>query len=871
MTGPDHAPPADPTTAGITVPGASEPAPASGTTPGTTPGTVTQLSEALAERYQVERPLGRGGMATVYLARDRKHDRAVAVKVLHPELAASIGGERFLREIRLAATLQHPHVLGLYDSGSAGGLLYYVMPFVDGESLRDRLRRESQLPIDDALRLAAEVASALGYAHAQGIVHRDVKPENVLLASGHAIVADFGIARAVTSAGAEKLTETGMALGTPQYMSPEQGTGGETGPASDVYALGCVLFEMLAGEPPFTGPNAMAVIAKHAMTEVPSLRTVRGSVPPDVEALVRRALAKSPADRWPNAAEFEKALRLAMARTTTTDFRVDDAGARAASRARGLPRWALLAVGAGVAATAAGAAVVLRARTDRPAAAAAGLDARRLAVLRVDAPAGDAELQPVADGLTDALADALRTVPGLTVPSANATRPLAGVPVDSAARALAVGAVVTGRLEPEAGDRLRLTLTLRDASGAAFADTSLVRPRAELLALRDDAIDQAGAMIRQRLGAEVALRATRAGTTSADAWALVQRALGESRRAATLLQAGDTAGRVRADAAADALFAQAAERDPRWAVPHVEHARHLYRAMRRNRATGLDPAPLLVRAMAEGDAAVAIDSSAAAFGARGIARYWAWLIRVGSPDLGARQVLASSAQSDLERATRLDPGQADAWRWLSHYYVNFRTLTDAKLAAVRAYDTDPFLSDAEGLLDALASQSFELGQFEDLRRYCTELQRRFPTSARGAECELKGLAADDAPRPSAAQVWEAHARLVELTALPTRPAAARLGSLYAAMALGRAGLTDSARAVIARVIDDPAAREDAGLQIVAAFAYLSTGDRARALERFRVFAGIARTSSDQMRRTSSEVWFYRDVRSDPEFRRIFGL
>jgi serine/threonine-protein kinase len=292
---------------------------------GLTSGAFARLTESLAERYSIERPLGRGGMATVYLARDLRDDRLVALKVLHPELAASLGGERFLREIRLAARLRHPHVLGLHESGEAGGLLYYVMPYVRGETVRARLDRERHLPVDDALRIAAEVASALAHAHAEGVVHRDVKPENVLLADGRAVVADFGIARAITSAGTERLTETGIALGTPQYMSPEQGSCGDVLPTSDVYALGCVLYEMLVGEPPFSGPNAMAVIAKHAMAEVPAMRVVRPAVTPEVERLVRRALAKSPADRWPSARAFEEAIRRAAAGTAAARVAVPDA------------------------------------------------------------------------------------------------------------------------------------------------------------------------------------------------------------------------------------------------------------------------------------------------------------------------------------------------------------------------------------------------------------------------------------------------------------------------------------------------------------------------------------------------------------------
>jgi eukaryotic-like serine/threonine-protein kinase len=228
----------------------------------TAPAPVESLRAALAGRYGLERELGAGGMATVYLAHDLRHDRRVAIKVLRPELAAVIGAERFLREIKTIANLQHPHILGLIDSGEVHGTAYYVMPFVEGESLRDRLTREKQLPIAEAVRLATEVASALDYAHRHGVIHRDIKPENVMLHDGSALVADFGIALAVSSAGGSRMTETGMSLGTPHYMSPEQAMGErEITARSDVYALGAMTYEMLVGEPPFTGPTAQAIVA----------------------------------------------------------------------------------------------------------------------------------------------------------------------------------------------------------------------------------------------------------------------------------------------------------------------------------------------------------------------------------------------------------------------------------------------------------------------------------------------------------------------------------------------------------------------------------------------------------------------------------
>ena len=268
-----------------------------------------RLTAALADRYRIERELGKGGMATVYLAHDLKHERDVAIKVLHPDLGAVLGAERFLSEIKTTAKLQHPHILPLLDSGEAAGFLYYVMPVVTGETLRARLERERQLPVPEAVRIAREVASALDYAHRQGVIHRDIKPENILLHDGQALVADFGIALAVQSAGGQRMTQTGLSLGTPQYMSPEQAMGERSIDArSDVYALGAVTYEMLTGDPPFTGSSVQAIVAKVLNERPTSPSTVRDTVPAGVEQAVMTALAKLPADRFATAAEFAAAL-----------------------------------------------------------------------------------------------------------------------------------------------------------------------------------------------------------------------------------------------------------------------------------------------------------------------------------------------------------------------------------------------------------------------------------------------------------------------------------------------------------------------------------------------------------------------------------
>ena len=270
---------------------------------------VSRLNEALKGRYHIQRELGTGGMATVYLARDTRHEREVAIKVLHPDLGAALGSERFLTEIRTTAQLQHPHILPLLDSGEADGLLYYVMPYVTGETLRQRLEKEEQLPIGAAISIAREVADALSAAHEMGIVHRDIKPENILLRGNHAVVSDFGIALAVQQAGGQRMTQTGLSLGTPQYMSPEQAMGERNiGPKSDIYSLGAVTYEMIAGDPPFTGHSVQAIVAK-VITEQPTrLSTVRSTVPPHVEDAVLTALSKLPADRFATANEFAFAL-----------------------------------------------------------------------------------------------------------------------------------------------------------------------------------------------------------------------------------------------------------------------------------------------------------------------------------------------------------------------------------------------------------------------------------------------------------------------------------------------------------------------------------------------------------------------------------
>jgi Tol biopolymer transport system component/tRNA A-37 threonylcarbamoyl transferase component Bud32 len=344
---------------------------------------MERFAAALASQYRIDRELGQGGMATVYLAEDVRHRRKVALKVLHPELSAVLGPERFLKEIELTASLQHPHILPLFDSGSSEGQLFYVMPFVEGETLRSRLERERQLPVAEALQIAREVADALQYAHERGVIHRDIKPENILLQGGHALVADFGIALAVQQAGGQRMTQTGLSLGTPQYMAPEQAMGDKNVDArADIYALGAVIYEMLAGEPPFTGPTAQAIVAK-VITEKPTpLVRVRDSVPAHVDSAIAQALAKLPADRPSSARELAGALQ-----SPSFTWGVPSATPAPTVAARGAPGLARTALLAGTALALLGmAAAVWAWRHSQES------EPRRLVALSLEVPTANPEL-----------------------------------------------------------------------------------------------------------------------------------------------------------------------------------------------------------------------------------------------------------------------------------------------------------------------------------------------------------------------------------------------------------------------------------------------------------------------------------------------
>ena len=443
---------------------------------------LPQLQSALDGRYRVEREIGRGGMATVYLAHDVRHDRAVAMKVLDPEVSAALGGERFVREVKLLARLQHPHILPLYDSGGAGGLLYYVMPYIAGDSLRARLARERTLPLDDAMRLTSEVAGALDYAHRQGVVHRDVKPENILIQDGHAVVADFGVARAISAAADPALTGTGFSVGTPAYMSPEQALGTrDLDGRSDIYSLGCVLYEMLAGEPPFTGPSAQAVIARRFSEGPPPLRRIRGSVPERIERAVLRAMAPEPSDRFQSAAHLAAALD---GRPADSDLRND-------------------------------------ATTAQPGIASVGV--LPFACLTTD-PDGDA----LGDGLTEELISALATLPGIRVASRSSSFAMKGrrEEVRALGERLNVAAVLEGSVR-RSGGRVRVSAQLTNVTdGYQLWSRSYEQDGGDLFAVQDAVVTDIIAALREQFaaGGNATAAADQGPTGDAEAFALYERA-----------------------------------------------------------------------------------------------------------------------------------------------------------------------------------------------------------------------------------------------------------------------------------------------------------------------------------------------------------
>ena len=662
------------------------------------------LADALQDRYVLERELGRGGMATVYLARELKHERRVALKLLHPELAATIGPSRFLQEIRVTSRLQHPHILPVFDSGENSGQLWYTMPLVEGDSLRQRLGREKQLPVEEALRITQDVATALEYAHRHGVVHRDIKPENILLEGEQAVVADFGIAQAIDAAGGERLTETGLALGTPAYMSPEQAAGQrEVDGRSDTYSLACVLYEMLAGEPPFTGLTPRAVLARHCIDPVPPLRTVRPGVPATVEWAITKALAKVPADRFAGAAEFAAALAEA-----------------------GAGPWR------------------------RPASAAAPVaDVASVAVLPFDNLTGNPSDRYLSDGMTEEVIGQLAQVRGLKVISRTSTEALKGthLTLRQIADTLGVRHILEGSVRHE-GHRIRVAVDLIDATTDAHVwASSYDRDLTDVFAVQEEIARHAADSLVSTVGMRPTIgRVSRTEHPGAYEAYLAGRYLMYRRTKEGLRGALEQFQRsIAQDPAYAPAYAGLASVYPLWvfyAYPGID----LYEAEG--------------RAVAMADRAIALDADLAeAYAARGRAMTSAWApaegiaadfkraleLRPNSPDVHqwyanflSREGRHDEGLAEAERAVALDPLAPGVRIAFSFVALGARRYDVAAREAARALALEPGLMRArehQALGDLLSGSAdrcagLSLGPYVGVRALCLHSLGRVLEAAR---------------------------------------------------------------------------------------------------------------------------------------------
>jgi len=771
---------------------------------------TARLTAALGGRYAIEHELGRGGMATVYLARDVKHDRQVALKVLRPELAAVLGAERFLREIRISARLDHPHILTLIDSGESNGFLWYVLPFVHGESLRETLNHERQLDLGQALTITRQVGSALDYAHREGVIHRDIKPENILLHEGEAMLADFGIAMAVREAGGNRLTESGLSLGTPQYMSPEQATGErELDARSDVYSLGAVLYEMLTGEPPHTGTTVQAVIAK-LLTERPTrVRTVRDTVPEGVDNAVARALAKVPADRFRSTGEFVQALV---------------ASPTAPSRGWRRPRVAI------VAATVVGVGLVVATwliAIQRPRG-----SPDTVAVLYFDNLSRDTSDAYVADGLTEELITRLGQIERLQVKSRTATQRYRGRPIDDPAalgRALGAAHLVSGSVQ-RGGGRLRVTVELtRAATGVRVWGESYDRSSDDLMAVEVDIAQAIAAGVGGRL-APAERRSLAARPTLNPAaydyflrgnYFLARRSPREVRLA---IEQYEQAVRV------DSGFTGALARigygyglflDWGWEFP------------------GLTRDSVLARAFAVADRALALDSSAAD----------AWMTRGYLLSFRFPRTY-EGVNAAFDRAIALDPRNAEA-----HHQYGYLLMTAGEDARGRAELERALALEPERPISLVVLANAQWLAHHDAA------SRRLLDSALAVDPGAAYAYASRSMSWLATDVMDARADAEAAVHLCSTDCPIQAEAALAAAEF-RAGDTAAARARLEPLFRSPAAR---GMQdgYKTAVAFAVTGDRDRAL------AVLERI----VPRGAVLWWFMRDpwfdaIRPDPRFQRL---
>jgi eukaryotic-like serine/threonine-protein kinase len=681
----------------------------------------------------------------------------------------------------------------------------------------------------------------------------------------------------------QKITATGMSMGTPYYMSPEQASGEVVGPTADIYSLGCMLYEMLAGEPPFTGKNSLQIMARHAMEQVPSIRIVRSAVPEEVEEAIFATLEKTPADRPQSAAQFAEYLGLISghtagmrARATATRRTPLGTSARFTQRT-GAPEKAAwwrrpVIIGPGLAVLALALFGAMSMWREPRRAAATDANARRVAVLYFDDGSSDHSLAPVADGLTEELIHSLSTAPSLTVISRSGVEPFkrTTAPVDSIARVLRAGYLVRGEVERD-GDKIRVNVRLSDATGYDIKHASFVVPSRNVSLMRDTLAVVTSDLIRKQLGAEIQLSQQRSGTRNADAWLVLQQGEQRQKNGDAANAKGDAAGSDRDFSAADSLYQTAQAADERWAQPAWMRAALAYR---RSRLVGSDPT--LVRKWVEAgtplaDHAIQLDSNSAdAYEVRGNLRYWGWLSAVEA-DKAQRDADLKSARADLERATTLNHNQAGAWATLSHLYYQLPTATptDVELAAQHAFEADEFLSNANVILSRLFDAAYDLGQFDKANQWCNVSGQRFPGDVRTVRCRLYMLTTR-IEAPNVGRAW----RLSDSAAGMVPPAARARDQLtehmLVAAVIARASkqepaLADSARRLVRRSLGDAAIDPTSDLAYFGAFVYTLLGDKDQAIEQIKRYVGASPNRAASMR--DDPGWFFRDIAQDPRFRR----
>ena len=848
---------------------------------------MTDLDNAaltLDGRFELGASLGRGGMAEVFRATDLRHARTVAVKILRSDVIDSVGVERFRREISVTATFTHPHILGLLESGETFGpdnrlLLYYVMPLIEGDTLRKRLTREGHLSFRDAVRITREVLEALRYAHDHGVIHRDIKPANILLSDGHAVVADFGIARPVARAepsggDSKELTVSGVSIGTPVYMSPEQAfASGEVDVRADLYAAGCVLYEMLTGRVPFDGATGQAVIARKMGGAFVPPSTLRPALPPKIDEIVARALPPDPADRYASATEFLAALDTVD--TTSSGIQSRDLG-ESFARSRRRRRVAMLAFG--FAAVGFGAWMLTRPRSGMPkkSEVVSTADPARVVVLPFENLSADTSLSYVANGITTDLIDALAQVHALTVIGKSGALPFIGkgVGVDSVARALHVGSVISGDVRRVANNVSVSVRLLDGQTGQQLASHDTSGTMEELLQVRSTVVDDVARFLRRRLGEQVRTVSARRRASSPEAWELVERV--RSLLSGELDQAWrlSPADRLRRFRHADSLAAVAARLDKKWPEPVVARALVSMRQALTEETAGLtsggaDQARDAARGF-YGDAvrwsseALTRDADdASALRVRGAARMALWRT---SRD-AASDSLRVRAEADLRLAVDHRPDLSQAWNDLSSLLTLGGDFAEAQQAAAEALRVDEYLSKAAEVVARLQFTALGAEQTDNAARWCAEGRRRFPEDQRFFACELTTLGWS-AKRPAdVARAWQVLDSAEKRYSADVLKSGWATRRLFVAAVAARAGLRDSAMAIITATragLAAGAVNTSADYGEAHVRALLGQNDEAiRLLERYLNSFPI------QRRQVARMPWF-RSLRADPRFLAMTG-